>query len=69
MFAETGLAVVVTVMTSVAAFAAFMVSKSPSLAQFGSQAAMTLTGCLAVTLVILPYLFRRLLKDNDATAR
>jgi len=69
MFAETGLAVVVTVMTSVAAFAAFMISKSPSLVQFGSQAAMTLIGCLVVTLVILPYLFRRLLRDNDATAR
>ncbi|MGB5629930.1 MAG: MMPL family transporter, partial [Woeseiaceae bacterium] len=67
-FAETGLAVVVTVMTSVAAFAAFMVSRSPSLVQFGSQAAMTLTGCLVVTLVILPYLFRRLLQDNKASA-
>jgi predicted RND superfamily exporter protein len=67
-FAETGLAVVVTVMTSVAAFAAFMVSRSPSLVQFGSQAATTLTGCLVVTLVILPYLFRRLLQDNKASA-
>lgn len=67
-FAETGLAIIVTVMTSVAAFAAFMVSKSPSLVQFGSQAAMTLTGCLVVTLVILPYLFRRLLQDNKAAA-
>ena len=68
MFAETGLAVVVTVMTSVAAFAAFMVSKSPSLVHFGSQAAMTLTGCLVATLVILPYLFRRLLKNDGASA-
>jgi predicted RND superfamily exporter protein len=66
MFAETGLAVVVTVMTSVAAFAAFIVSKSPSLVQFGSQAAMTLAGCLVVTLVILPYLFRRLLKNPQS---
>jgi len=64
--AETGLAVVVTVMTSVAAFAAFMVSKSPSLVQFGLQAAMTLTGCLVVTLVILPYLFRRLLTNKES---
>ena len=68
MFAETGLAVVVTVMTSVAAFAAFMISKSPSLVQFGSQASMTLTGCLVVTLVILPYLFQRLLLDNESSA-
>lgn len=60
-FAETGLAIVITVTTSVTAFAAFMFSKSPSLVYFGSQAAFALVGCLVVTMVVLPYLFRILL--------
>jgi predicted RND superfamily exporter protein len=53
-FAETGLAVVVTVTTSIAAFGAFIVARSPSLAQFGAQAAGALFGCLVVTLWLLP---------------
>ncbi len=48
-FAETGLAVVVTITTSIAAFGAFIVAKSPSLIQFGAQAAGALFGCLIVT--------------------
>lgn len=66
-FAETGLAVVITVLTSVTAFAAFIASRSPSLVYFGSQAAFALIGCLVVTLVVLPYLFRILLPPKDTT--
>ncbi len=57
-FAETGLAVVVTIATSIAAFGAFVVAKSPSLIQFGAQAAGALFGCLVVTLLILPIILR-----------
>jgi predicted RND superfamily exporter protein len=57
-FAETGLAVVVTVTTSIAAFGAFVVAKSPSLAQFGAQAAGALLGCLLVTLWLLPVILQ-----------
>lgn len=53
-FAETGLAVVVTIATSIAAFGAFVIARSPSLIQFGAQAAGALFGCLLVTLLILP---------------
>lgn len=57
-FAETGLAVVVTVTTSIAAFGAFMVAQSPSLAQFGAQAAGALFGCLLVTIFLLPVILQ-----------
>lgn len=57
-FAETGLAVVVTITTSIAAFGAFIVARSPSLIQFGAQAAAALFGCLVVTLFILPIILR-----------
>jgi predicted RND superfamily exporter protein len=57
-FAETGLAIVVTTATSIAAFGAFIVAKSPSLLQFGAQAAGALFGCLVVTLMILPIILR-----------
>jgi len=64
-FTETGLAIVVTFCTSVAAFAAFMVSQSPSLVHFGSQASFALAGCLVVTLIVLPWLFERLLPRGE----
>jgi hypothetical protein len=57
-FAETGLAVVVTIATSIAAFGAFVVASSPSLIQFGAQAAGALFGCLLVTLFILPIILQ-----------
>ena len=57
-FAETGLAVVVTITTSIAAFGAFIVATSPSLIQFGAQAAGALLGCLLVTLLIMPIILR-----------
>jgi predicted RND superfamily exporter protein len=57
-FAETGLAVVVTITTSIAAFGAFIVAMSPSLIQFGAQAAAALFGCLLVTLFILPIILQ-----------
>ena len=57
-FAETGLAIIVTVATSVAAFGTFVFSESPSLVRFGSQASLALIGCLIVTLTVLPTLSR-----------
>lgn len=57
-FAETGLAVVVAITTSITAFGAFIVAKSPSLIQFGAQAAGALFGCLLVTLFILPIILQ-----------
>ena len=56
--AETGLAVAVTIATSIAAFGAFIVAQSPSLVQFGAQAAGALFGCLVVTLWLLPVILR-----------
>jgi len=58
-FAETGLAIIVTVTTSVAAFGTFVVSDSPSLIRFGSQASLALIACLAITLGMLPTIARR----------
>ena len=66
-FAETGLAIVISVLTSVTAFAAFVFARSPSLVLFGSQAAYALIGCLVVTLVVLPFLFRVLLPSPAST--
>jgi predicted RND superfamily exporter protein len=57
-FAETGLAIVVTTATSIAAFGAFIFATSPSLVQFGAQAAGALLGCLVVTLWLLPVILR-----------
>lgn len=58
-FAETGLAIIVTVTTSIAAFGTFVISDSPSLVRFGSQASLALAGCLLVTLTLLPTIARR----------
>lgn len=66
-FAETGLAIVVTTATSIAAFGAFLVAKSPSLAQFGGQAASALFACLLVTLCLLPVILRH--RRSVRTAR
>ncbi len=57
-FSETGLAIVVTIATSIAAFGAFIVAKSPSLVQFGAQAAGALLGCLVATLLLLPIILQ-----------
>ncbi len=67
-FAETGLAIVITFVTSATAFAAFVFARSPSLVYFGSQAAFALAGCLFVTLAVLPFLFRLLLPRNQGEA-
>ncbi|MEM7430633.1 MAG: efflux RND transporter permease subunit [Pseudomonadota bacterium] len=64
-FAETGLAIVVTIVTSMTAFGAFMVAASPSLAQFGAQAAFALGGCLIVTLWLLPVILRHRFSAQD----
>lgn len=68
-FAETGLAIVVTITTSIAAFGAFTIANSPSLAQFGVQAAGALLGCLMVTMLLLPVLLqhRRIAAITGAT--
>jgi len=66
-FAETGLAIMVTVTTSVAAFGTFIVSDSPSLIRFGSQASLALIGCLVVTLIVLPTIARRFLPTGDGS--
>ena len=72
-FAETGLAIIVTVTTSVAAFGTFVVSDSPSLIRFGSQASLALLGCLVITLTVLPAIVKRFLpadanKSQGATS-
>ena len=64
-FAETGLAIIVTVTTSIAAFGTFVISDSPSLIRFGSQASLALAGCLLVTLTLLPTIARRWLPPRD----
>ncbi len=63
-FAETGLAIIITVTTSIAAFGTFVISESPSLIRFGSQASLALAGCLVVTLTLLPTIARRLLSTK-----
>lgn len=68
-FAETGLAVVVTIATSIAAFGAFVVAQSPSLIQFGVQAAGALFGCLIVTLLILPIILQHRESAQSAATR
>jgi predicted RND superfamily exporter protein len=67
-FAETGLAILVTVTTSVAAFGTFIVADSPSLTRFGSQASLALIGCLILTLTVLPTLARRFLSSDTKGA-
>jgi predicted RND superfamily exporter protein len=66
-FAETGLAIVVTVTTSVAAFGTFIVSDSPSLVRFGAQASLALIGCLVITLTVLPTITKRFLPTDRLT--
>ena len=68
-FAETGLAIIVTVTTSVAAFGTFVISDSPSLIRFGSQASLALIGCLIVTLAVLPTIVRRFLPQAEGDRR
>jgi predicted RND superfamily exporter protein len=67
-FAETGLAILVTITTSVAAFGTFIISDSPSLIRFGSQASLALIGCLIVTFTVLPTIARRFLPTNGDSA-
>ena len=55
-FAETGVALVVTTLTTVAAFGAFVTAETAGLAMFGWQAALALSFCLLVTLLVLPRL-------------
>ena len=68
-FAETGLAIIVTVTTSIAAFGTFVISESPSLIRFGSQASLALAGCLVVTLTLLPTIARRFMSPKATVAR
>ncbi len=61
-FDESGLAILVSSLTSAMAFAAFAASTSPALLQFGWQAAAALLSCLVVTLLFLPPLVRRVIR-------
>ena len=60
-FAETGVALMVTTLTTVAAFGAFVTAETAGLAMFGWQAALALSVCLLVTLLVLPRLCGRFL--------
>jgi len=53
-YAESGVAIVATTVTTVAAFGAFMLSRTPALVQFGWQASVGLTSCLVAALFVLP---------------
>ncbi len=53
-FAETGVALIVTTLTTVAAFGAFVTAGTAGLAMFGCQAALELGFSLLVTLLVLP---------------
>ena len=53
-YSGTGTAIVATTVTTVAAFGAFCLSSTPALFQFGWQAAVGLTFCLAGGLFLLP---------------
>jgi hypothetical protein len=68
-FAETGLAIIVTVITSVAAFGTFIVADSPSLIRFGSQASFALIACLVITLGMLPVIAKRWVPVNRDTPK
>ncbi len=64
MYADTGVAVLVTILTSMLAFAAFVFVRSPAMVQFGSQVAFALCGILLATLVVLPLLLGA--REQDA---
>jgi predicted RND superfamily exporter protein len=49
----------------VAAFGTFIISESPSLIRFGSQASLALAGCLIVTLILLPSIARLFLTPDQ----
>ena len=65
-YADTGLAILVTILTSLLAFTAFVFVRSPAMVQFGSQVATALLGILVGTLVVLPLLLLKFRKPNDA---
>jgi uncharacterized protein len=54
LYRDTGVALVATTATTVIAFGAFVFSDTRGLVQFGIQAAIGLTVCLAVSLLVLP---------------
>ena len=60
-FAETGVALLVTTLTTVAAFGALVTADTKGLVLFGWQAALALTFCLVATLFVLPPLCQRFL--------
>lgn len=59
-FKETGVAVVATTATTLAAFGAFALSQTPALVQFGLQALIGLTACMLASLTVLPLAARSL---------
>ena len=57
MYRETGVAVVATTVTTVAAFASLIPSATAGLGQFGWQASVGLAACMVASLIVLPATF------------
>ena len=51
------------------AFGTLVISDSPSLIRFGSQASLALIGCLIVTLAVLPTIVRQFLPQTQGDRR
>ena len=64
-FAETGVALLVTTLTTVAAFGAFVTAETRGLVLFGWQAALALVFCLVATLFVLPPLCQQFLSRGS----
>jgi predicted RND superfamily exporter protein len=64
-YQETGTALLLTTLTTVAAFMAFTLSESPALVMLGQQASVALLFCLVATLVALPLVLKRSQPDAD----
>ena len=64
-FADTGIAILVTILTSTLAFIAFVFADSPAMVQFGAQVSTAMLGVAFGTLMVLPLLLRCRI-DRDA---
>lgn len=67
LYRDTGAALVATTVTTVIAFGAFAFSATRGLVQFGIQAAIGLTVCLAVSLVVLPLFIKARDREDPVT--
>jgi len=69
-YRETGVAVIGTTVTTVAAFGSFVFCSTPALVQFGWQAGLGLSVCLAASLLVLPavcVMLSRRIGSSDAS--